>query len=231
MNKMIQRMMCAVGNSMNKKKSAAVKVWAGTAGFSLIELLVVIGIIAMTMGVSISFMGDTFGTDIKKETRHLAAVIQFAYNESITKSVTHRLVFDLSDQVYWLEIGGEKSTVDAADLAPPEDKPKDQDESKTPEGEAPPPVEAFADASSNVVRRVKLDDTVLLRDVFVAHQKELVVEGRAFLYFFPTGLTEMAVIHLSNEDQTRNYSVIVNPVTGNTRIEGEYIEHDSLFEK
>lgn len=203
------------------------------------EILVVVAIMAMLLGITVGFMGDTFGTDIKKSTGRLSAVIQFAYNESITKSVTHRLVFDMNDQAYWLEAGAEGVVVDAEALQSPEERAEPVADEESPDGEAMPPAEGepalappeFSEVDSSVVRRVTFGDSVRIRDVFVAHQTEPASEGRAYLYFFPTGLTEMAVIHLSNEEQTRNFSVIVNPVTGRTRIASEYVEHETLFER
>lgn len=200
-------------------------IWTGKnhpKGFTLLEILVVLGILAALMSAGISYFVDPFHLQLKKEASRIAGAIKFAYNEAAIRNLTHRLVFDLTDEAYWLEEGGENFL-----LSPEKEEKSKNADAK--EGEKPPP--AFALAETEVVKRVKLGDEIKLRDVFVAHQEALVDEGQAYLYFFPNGLTEAAVIHLSNEDSTLNYSIIVKPLTGKSRIEGEYVEYEKILEE
>ena len=52
--------------------------------------------------------------------------------------------------------------------------------------------------------------------MWVSHQPERYVAGKAFLYFWPSGLTENAAIHLAQGDDVN--TLLVSPLTGKVRI-------------
>lgn len=192
-------------------------------GFTLIEILVVIAIMAGTMGLTIGFLGGGFDRQAKKETAHLAATIRFAYHASISGHVPTRIVFDLNENQYWVEVGSGGEVLPTTSAEP--------DQAPPAEGEEAPDVPAFVAADEDIVRRVTLSSAVKFRDVQTARDDAPVETGKAFLYFFPTGFTEEAVIHFSNEEATSNYSVIVSPLTGTSRIEKDYVELEKNTEE
>ena len=53
-------------------------------------------------------------------------------------------------------------------------------------------------------------------------QQEPYSKGRAYLYFFPDGDTENAIIRLNDGDSW--YSLVVHPLTGRVEVRGEKIE-------
>ena len=59
-------------------------------------------------------------------------------------------------------------------------------------------------------------------DVWVAHQPEAYTAGKAFLYFWPSGLTETAAIHLKQVDDVN--TLLVTPLTGRVRIVRDRVE-------
>lgn len=189
-------------------------------GFTLIEVLIVVAIMATLVGLGATLFSGTFRVQIKKESSHLISVVRFAYNEAITKGVPYRLVFDVTEQAYWLEAGSE------GDQAPPSTT-NGEEEEKTPSEEALPPPPPYS-IDDDVVKKVKLGKEVFIRDVATSHDEKEVTEGLAYLYFFPTGLTEQAVIHLSNEEKSSNYSILVNPLTAKCRVENEYVELEKV---
>ncbi|MEZ4272461.1 MAG: hypothetical protein R3C68_13845, partial [Myxococcota bacterium] len=68
-----------------------------------------------------------------------------------------------------------------------------------------------------------LDDDVELLDVWVQGMREPQFEGRAYLYFFPHGYTQDALIHLQYASDYK-YTIKVSALTGKTQIFSEYIE-------
>lgn len=218
------------------------------AGFTLIEIVVVITIVASMMGIVATFVGDSERAEIKKLSTRLVASALFAYNEAASKNHIHRLVFDLEDQAYWLEAGPEVFVLGQKKpekSAVKDDSAKKNAEAVTPEAEAPTedsiakktvppataPAEEFAPVDSFDFKKVILDRGIKFRDVYVGHQETPLESGKAYLYFFPNGQTEVAVIHLGNEDQSLNYSVIINPLTGRGDIRFEYVDFDEAFPK
>lgn len=219
------------------------------AGFTLIEIVVVITIVASMMGIVATFVGDSERAEIKKLSTRLVASVLFAYNEAASKNHIHRLVFDLEDQAYWLEAGpevfvlGQKNTdkkkvkdkedgaKNADVLAPDEEATVDGSDAEKAASPAKAPAEEFSPVDSFDFKKVILDSGIKFRDVYVGHQEAPVESGKAYLYFFPNGQTEVAVIHLGNEDQSLNYSVIINPLTGRGDIRFEYVDFDEAFPK
>ena len=60
-----------------------------------------------------------------------------------------------------------------------------------------------------------------LFDVYTPRQPEPYTKGRAYLYFFPDGHTERAVVRL--EDGDAWYSLVVHPLTGRVEVKnGKY---------
>ena len=55
-----------------------------------------------------------------------------------------------------------------------------------------------------------------LFDVYTPRQAEPYRKGRAYLYFFPDGHTERAMIHLSDGDDF--YTLRVSPLTGQVSV-------------
>jgi general secretion pathway protein H len=64
-----------------------------------------------------------------------------------------------------------------------------------------------------------LDRGVRYRAVQTEHDETPRVEGRAYLYFWPGGDTERAVIQLNRDGDEEGLTVVVSPLTGRARIE------------
>ncbi len=51
----------------------------------------------------------------------------------------------------------------------------------------------------------------------------MVTSGPAYLYFFPTGMTERAVIHLADDSQNA-YTLLVEGLLGTVKVLPSYVE-------
>jgi hypothetical protein len=60
--------------------------------------------------------------------------------------------------------------------------------------------------------------------VFTPRVTDPITSGRAYLYFFPLGQTEPAIITLSDPKDQSFYSLVVHPITGRVRIYSEEIQ-------
>jgi general secretion pathway protein H len=69
---------------------------------------------------------------------------------------------------------------------------------------------------------------VKLVDVYTPRQPEPYKEGRAYLYFFPDGHTERALIHLKQGDE--QYSLVVQPLSGRVEVTPGRLEPTSSFD-
>jgi general secretion pathway protein H len=64
-----------------------------------------------------------------------------------------------------------------------------------------------------------LDRGVRYRAVQTEHDDKPRVDGRAYLYFWPGGDTERAVVQLNRDGDDEGLTVVVSPLTGRARIE------------
>lgn len=79
------------------------------AGFTLLELSVVLFIMAILLGIALPRFSNFFESDLQKETRRIAAVLSQLRLEAILKGESYRLVFDSKENT--LQV----FTIDAAD--------------------------------------------------------------------------------------------------------------------
>jgi type II secretory pathway pseudopilin PulG len=71
-----------------------------------------------------------------------------------------------------------------------------------------------------------LKGDIAFRKVFSPHEKEPREEGKAYIYFFPGGVTEHAIIQLTDNDEEEEhvYSIEIHPLTGRAVIHDTEIE-------
>jgi general secretion pathway protein H len=84
--------------------------------------------------------------------------------------------------------------------------------------------QTFNDA---VIKKVQLKG-VRLFDIYTPRQREAYKKGKAYLYFFPDGHTERALIHLADGDEF--YSLLVSPLTGRVDVKPGKIEPERDFD-
>lgn len=198
-------------------------------GFTLLELLIVSGLVIAIALVVVPSAQSVLGLRAKEEASKLAGAIRAMYGEAVLGGKTCRLVFDLEEGAYWPEcaegrvaiqekeesIRGARVERDRRDMARTDLQAMAMQEleSKT----------AFSPYEGRMVAKRQLPDEVYFESVWTRHQPEPYSSGTAFLYFFPHGETERAYLYLAR-DEDDVFTVVVDPVTGRTRVFGEKIE-------
>lgn len=69
----------------------------------------------------------------------------------------------------------------------------------------------------------ELEGNAKFQKVYTPHSPHPIEEGKAFIYFFPGGVTEHSIIQVSDGDE-RIYSVEIHPITGRAVIHTEEVE-------
>lgn len=73
-------------------------------GFTLIELMVVIAILAVMVALIAPQLGEIGEANLRRSARHLTGMIRFLHEEAQAKKQVYRLMFDIQDGRYWPEI-------------------------------------------------------------------------------------------------------------------------------
>jgi general secretion pathway protein H len=250
-------------------------------GFTLIEIMVVLAIMAMVAGLGISGFRALRKSDLRGSSAQLAGALRILFDRASTTGKYHRLVFDLDNGRYWAEVSDDrffipheaetvqqqrKREADEAD----EDQRKAEEEeraaarsgssslfggsggsggasgtsglfgssgglpsgssfdySKLDIGDFRPRRARFAAFKESSLKPVTLKKKVKLRSVYTPRTTEPVTSGRAYVYFFPLGQTEPAIITLSDESGESVYSLVVHPITGRVRVYNQEVRPPS----
>ena len=81
----------------------------------------------------------------------------------------------------------------------------------------------FGAFKETALKPVTMKNTEVM-DVFTPRMADPITKGRAYIYFFPLGQTEPAIVHLSDPTEQTIYSLVVHPVTGRVRIVNSYVQ-------
>lgn len=198
-------------------------------GMTLIEIMVALGIAAVVMGAAASYLTSPVSRQMKKDAVHLTALIKYLYTEANLKGQYIQLVFDIDGKTVKAQASEKPFYIVREDDEAERLRKKNEDDDKGAD-EAKPAGADGGFAEIEDLEDYKLQADVKIADIFVQHSKEKITEGKVSLYFFPRGLTEFAVLHLSDEDGESFVSLIVNPLTGTVEIKAEYVEPEDLLE-
>lgn len=102
---------------------------AARAGFSLIEVIIVVALIAFVYSVALPQLNQRTGAEVANKINQLAADVRAAYDMSVLTHKTYRLVFVMASGDYWLEEADRENVYlgsDKLDRDPTEAEEKDQ---------------------------------------------------------------------------------------------------------
>ncbi len=203
-------------------------------GFTLIEMGVSILLIALMAGVAIPALSNITRAQLRSKSGELAGAIRSMYGHAAVSGRSCRLVFDLDNSSYWAECAKgvvrlsrerERAQDGQRVLSREEERQQelleqagrvrdlsDKDKMRAELAAR----DQFKPEGGGDVRKSSLGKLVRFEDAWVQHQAERYTAGKAYLYFWPSGLTEEAGIRLAQGDDV--YSLVVSPLTGRVRI-------------
>jgi general secretion pathway protein H len=199
------------------------------SGFSLIELLIVIGILGLVGLIAIPGISNTFRFSVQSSARELATLIKDASNSAQVTGRIHRLVYDIKNQQYWVESSAEATLMKSDEsIRAEKERPKglfakDDEEEKKKNG-------GFRQEGLLTKKKRTLPIGVRFKDVFTEQSENPITEGLAYTHLFPQGMSEKSLVHL--EDTSKNeISLTVSNLLGRCSVEGRYIEAKEVFKR
>ena len=218
-------------------------------GFTLVEVVVVLAILGLIMTLGASGFRRLTKSDLRSSSAHMAGAVRYLFDRASTTGKVHRLVLDLGEGKYWAEVSDDRFYVpheaeSESDLRRREDKEAEQDEDARKKAEKRAKEEEVRAASSSFdVEKMEIGDfapkrarfaafkelalkpvtlkNVKLRSVYTPRVVDPLTSGRAYVYFFPLGQTEAAIVTLCDEKEETFYSLVVHPITGRVKIYNE----------
>jgi prepilin-type N-terminal cleavage/methylation domain-containing protein len=184
------------------------------SGFTLIEIMIVLGIIALLMSVAIPNMGLYIKYNISNGSKEIAGLVRTTHDEAVLKGKPHRLVIDFSKQEYWVEIGEHGFLLETREQ---EEERQRQYERLHEDDKKKVKRPAFSLAKSITKSKKKLPKGVRFFDIKLARYPDPINAGVAYIHFFPHGVLEAFTLHLADQLDRKN-TIVVNPVTGKSRV-------------
>ena len=173
-----------------------------SAGFSLLELTVVVFILILATALVAPGFSRSFGQlRLKAATRDIAALFRFARAQAVTSQGVLEVVLDRHTNSYWLQ--GPNWIIDGLSGS-----------NQAPGGGSP---EKAWEAQISQVRVRPLPTGVILKSV-VLETGPLREDERGSIAFYPQGSSTGGEVVVSDE-KGRGYKIVVDPSVGLVRIQ------------
>jgi len=197
-------------------------------------------------------IGSVTGVKAKSMAGELGGVIRSLYDQASLSGKTCRLVFDLADERdedaetrYWAECAEGNITTSRDRETTLKDDTRARDEERKAaarntsgfrrSGEGEPTLQELLDREKGRVENAAryaaftnpeieprtLSSSVKL-SVWTRHQRDPVKSGLAYLYFFPQGFTDKAMVFIRQGNNV--WTLTVAPLTGKTTVVSEELE-------
>lgn len=209
-------------------------------GFTLLEIMVVMLIAGMMMSSAVVGFTAVRRGRLRAGAVHLAAAMRFAYVHALSTGRPTRLVLPINDGRVWIEDTEDAHVLDPHDPlrlggAAGAEGGEGGDDAASAEEDARRraalitelrprmPRAEFSRPEGGRFRERQLEDGVVTARVYTQHEDEPRSEGTGYIYFFPGGVCERAVVHLRGADGVI-YSVTLNGLSGRTQIVDHPVE-------
>lgn len=142
------------------------------AGFTLLELTIVIAIFGVMLALTVPRLRDSARVELDAHSHRLAMTFKLVRNEAILQGVPFQINYDLDAQRYWIT---------SADPLNPED--------------------TAASTLGPLARGARLGPEVGIADIVLPAAGAKVSQGRIYTVFYPDGTVDPTVIHLASARQ------------------------------
>ncbi len=192
-------------------------------GFTLIEVLVVVIVIALISVLALPSISSYFSVTIESSTRSIASIAREAFNSAVVTGRVHRIVFDIDKRTYWVESGPYGVTLDT-EATREKERLKTRFTSKTEKKE-----ESDFSIEKSVMRKPStLPLGVSFDDIISQQSKNPITAGRAYAHIFPHGICEQVIVHLKDTSQHK-VTLVLNAIGGETSVYRRYVDREEAY--
>ncbi len=183
-------------------------------GFTLVELMVVVSVIALLAGLAAPAVGSLTGANARKAAGELAGGMRFLFDTAALRHATCRLALDLDGRTWWAECAPSAAGIARA----PED---DEALERRFSGEKSAELRRllarteFGSFQDRLAEKRELPGNAKFGAVAVEGRRPA-TEGTVYVHFFPAGRAQRAYVPIADGDN--RYTVVVEPFTGRARV-------------
>jgi general secretion pathway protein H len=188
-------------------------------GFTLVELVVVVGVIALLALIAAPALGSLTGANAREAAGRLAGGMRFLFDTAALRHATCRMALDTGNRAWWAECADSS----AAMLAAPGGRGEQEDLARRFPDEKDAQVRkllastTFGAFSDRLVEKRELPGRAAFGKVRVEGLRDPAdSSGIAYVYFFPGGQAQRAFVPVV--DGSNVFTVVVEPFTGRARV-------------
>jgi len=177
-------------------------------GFTLIEILLVLAIIAMVTSIGIPAVGRLTYQRVAGTTRRFVGVLRSVRNDAILLNRIYRLAINFEDQTWWVEKQNQLELLGSSTQAGAIPDPK----------KPAPSISGFVPAEKYGQKPRELPGGVVF-DGILTERDGLLRTGMAYVHFFPSGYAEQSLVYLNKQGmESGGYSLYVRPANGSIQV-------------
>ncbi len=186
-------------------------------GFTLIELMIVVGVIALAATLVAPALASVTGANARQAAGELAGSMRALFDVAALRHATCRMALDLEKRAWWAEcapgragIARDPERATDAELAERFPDEKDAEVRKLLARTQ------FGKLEDRLVKKRELPGRTAFEPVHVEGRRGAVEEGVAYVYFFAGGQAQRAIVPLV--DGGNRYTVVLEPFTGRASV-------------
>jgi prepilin-type N-terminal cleavage/methylation domain-containing protein len=212
------------------------------SGFSLIEMMIVLALIAAVTGLTAFSMGMLGSADIRGESLKFSSQIRYVFNQAATQNQSFQLVIDLDAHTYRVEVLSIEGALSRDQITGDDINKQLQERADKRASRLDDEDTDFAGALTRepvdqyLIEPTELPDKVAFLGVHTSHHDDMQTEGIATINFFPNGFVEPSLIYIGERPEEGKdardalvFSLMIHPLTGHTDVEAGRAEVEESF--
>ena len=191
-------------------------------GFTMVEILVVIALISLITLFALPNVTSILKITLNTATRELATAIKETAQSTILTGRMHRIVYDLEENEFWVESAPNDTLLDT-------EKSYDKEVRRRKMlGEPEKPASPFQIDKSVTRKKISLPSGVTFKAIYSTQKENPIETGVAYTHFFPQGMIEPTLIHITDL-QDHQISIVISSLVGRVKVMNGFVGRREAF--